>query len=181
MREFKQEMSELLGLFGGDWATLLFFAGVLFLCVDIVAFELKTYVLTIVGVSMIVLAGLIKIGVITLLNPDTAINSIRMALAFIVVVITMLLWEPLKRFHRLTKQEIKETKLIEVKDLNGCVRLVPESFEIKSGLSEPHHVVTKFYAGVVWRIRSQDPVEAGEWVKVTRTSPGTLFVEPANK
>tara|TARA_Y100000310_G_scaffold313894_2_gene362789 strand:+ start:4602 stop:5135 length:534 start_codon:yes stop_codon:yes gene_type:complete len=175
-------MADVLGLFNGSWPTFLFFLGMTLLLSDVLFFSMRTFVLTIAGVSLLLLSGLVVTGIVDLSNEDTAVNKLSMSFAFILVIVTISMWELLRKIHKSGEGSTQEdNEFIEVADVNGIKRVAPKVFRLKCDLDGGNSTTPVYLPSCWWRVRSKAPLSKGELVCIVGNQPGVLIVEKQKK
>lgn len=146
-----------------EWADniprLLLFLGIALLLVDVVLLGFSTFVLFFVGVSLLVSAGLMMLGVV----PSTWVAALWLN-ALLVPAIAALLWRPLKRL-----QEQKSSEPIH-NDFADHQFVLDGDVDLR-GLTKHR------YSGIEWSLKSEQLISAGTTVEVERLEVGTLWIK----
>ncbi len=138
---------------------LLLFLGIALLLVDVVLLGFSTFVLFFVGVSLLLSAGLMMLGIV----PSTWVAALWLN-AILVPAIAALLWRPLKRL-----QEQKSSEPIH-NDFADHQFVLEGDVDLR-GLTKHR------YSGIEWSLKSEQLIPAGTTVEVERLEVGTLWIK----
>ncbi|MCW8108953.1 hypothetical protein OPS25_10655 [Alteromonas ponticola] len=127
--------------------------------VDVLILGGGTIILTVAGITFLVMSGLLYTNVIQ--SWDVAL----LVFAVLVGGLSLILWKPLKNFTKNTSK--KKTKT----DYHGIRFDLPE--DLRKGQHVPYS-----YSGITWQVYSDTEITAGSTVKVVDVSVGKWFVKP---
>lgn len=139
---------------------ILIAVGLLLAAVDIVVLGFSTFFLTIVGLACISSGVLILLGII----PDS-ILSLSLAIGLLSAAFVLLLYRPLKALQQQKSAPPQQVQ----SDLIGM------RFVLEQRLS-PTTPIKYHYSGIEWRLMSEQDLDAGTRVKVTRVEVGIMYV-----
>jgi inner membrane protein len=141
------------------FSQLLIVIGILLIIAELTIFGLATFVLLFLGVSLIVNGSLMYFNVL-----ESTWLVALWSNALLTFVLALLFWKPLKRFQN-------QTEKVEGQSDFSDKEFTLEADVDKRGLTEYQ------YSGVMWMLKSHEPIEAGTLVKVSKIDVGVIWVE----
>ncbi|NMH60711.1 NfeD family protein [Alteromonas ponticola] len=132
--------------------------GLALILVDVLILGAGTIILTVAGVSLLVMAGLLYAEVIQ--TWDIAL----LTFAVILAVLSFVLWKPLKNFTKNTSKKKAKT------DYHGI------KFDLPADLHKDSYLDYR-YSGITWKLYSDSDIAAGSKVKVIDVSVGKWHVK----
>ena len=136
--------------------------GLLALIIEVLILGCSTLVLLFFGVAMLLTSGLIYIGLI-----DANWLSTISTLAIITLLLTLVLWKPMKKLQNKSAQT----------EINSDFATI--QFELEEDLL-PSTIYNFNYSGIQWNVKSTSPIDKGVIVKVVKKEVGILWVEPVD-
>ncbi len=140
-------------------AEALVILGLALLALEIWILGFATFVLFFVGLAAVIAGGLMYIE----LFEATTLNAI-LSVGVLTALGAALLWNPLKNMQN----EVDLTRASS--DLVGHSFILAEN--VSSEVSPNYH-----YSGVNWKLVSEEPLEAGQKVKVVQTDVGVFHIQ----
>jgi len=119
-----------------------------------------TILLLTLGISMMLTSGLMYVGII-----DESLLSAFVVIAVVDAVLTVIVWRPLKMLQR--DRAPKEVK----SDWIGT------TFDLESDVA-PGAPGSARFSGVMWTVKTTEPITQGTTVEVVRVEVGVLHVKP---
>ena len=141
----------------------LFIIGIILLVIEIAFFGFATFVLLFVGIAMLIVGALVKLGVLPV-GIDIAIGAVSLLSISGVV----LLWKPMKKI-----QSSKEMSKVEV-------GFVGHRFSVQTDIG-PNSPGNYSYSGVAWTVVSSTKIPRFTEVKVIKADVGQLTVQPVDE
>ena len=135
--------------------------GLVLLIVEVVMLGFSTFILTFIGLALVVAGGLVLGGML-----PVQLMPIVLTTAILTTVFALILWKPLKRFQN--RQDTQKVK----NDFIGMEFVLDK--EIDATSSTTHKL-----SGIDWQVKAKQTIPAGTKVVVTDTEVGELWIEPA--
>lgn len=133
--------------------------GVLALIIEVAVLGMSTFILLFLGMSLFATGLMMNVGLL-----DDSLATALWSNTLITAACALLLWKPLKRM-----QENVDSK--EVKSDFAELDFVLANDIDEQGLT------THTYSGIAWKLKSQQPLNAGTHVKVVKKEVGVMWVE----
>lgn len=135
--------------------------GILALIVEVAVLGFSTFVLFFFGLSLLITGGLMTFDVLAA-NASTAFWSN----AILTALLSLTLWQPLKKMQGQTdNKQVKHD-------------FADHSFVLESDVDSKGESLYQ-YSGISWKLKSEQPIEKGTLVRITRMEVGVLWVEAA--
>jgi membrane protein implicated in regulation of membrane protease activity len=134
--------------------------GIIALIIEVAVLGLSTFILLFLGLSLVFTGLLMLVGVV----PDSLATALW-SNTIVTAALAVVLWKPLKRM-----QENVDTSPIK----NDFAEL---TFVLNSDVTN-QGLTTHQYSGISWRLKSEQPIDAGTDVKVTKKEVGVMWVAP---
>ncbi len=135
--------------------------GILALIVEVAVLGFSTFVLFFFGLSLLITGGLMTLDVLAA-NASTAFWSN----AILTALLSLSLWQPLKKMQGQTdNKQVKHD-------------FADHSFVLESDVDSKGESLYQ-YSGISWKLKSEQPIEKGTLVRITRMEVGVLWVEAA--
>lgn len=135
--------------------------GILALIVEVAVLGFSTFVLFFFGLSLLITGGLMTFDVLAA-NASTAFWSN----AILTALLSLSLWQPLKKMQGQTdNKQVKHD-------------FADHSFVLESDVDSKGESLYQ-YSGISWKLKSEQPIEKGTLVRITRMEVGVLWVEAA--
>lgn len=132
--------------------------GIVLLIIEVVVMGFSTFILTFVGLSLIVTGGAVYLSIL-----PSDIMTIVIANAVLSSLFALLLWKPLKQFQN------KEDTNVVKNDLIGLTFVLESDIDV--AVAATHRL-----SGVDWAVKSADPIASGTAVIVEKAEVGVLWV-----
>ena len=141
-----------------NMAQVLIVIGLVLMIIEVAIIGFATFVLFFVGIAAVLTGLLMLVNIV----PETW--SIAAAVTAVLTLLTAaILWGPLKKLQ--TQQDDRSVN----HDFNHHEFTLTEDIDHR-GLSEYS------YSGIVWRLKSEQPLAAGTQVHIVRSEVGVLWV-----
>ncbi|WP_221797449.1 NfeD family protein [Oceanobacter mangrovi] len=134
--------------------------GILALIVEVALLGFSSIVLFFAGISLCISGGLMLLGLL----PETLAAALW-SNALLTGLLALVLWKP---FRKLQKSQVPQ------KLDSDFAR---DSFVISVDV-DLNGQATHKYSGIVWKLKSEQPIKAGTRVRVERTDVGVMWVTP---
>ncbi|MGJ8694064.1 MAG: NfeD family protein [Thalassotalea sp.] len=132
--------------------------GLILLTTEVLILSFSTFILFFVGISLIITGTAVWIEIL----PATW-TSILVANAILSTVLTVALWQPLKRIQNKTEKNTVKNDFIGI------------TFFVEQAIDRQGNYQHK-YSGITWQVKSEQPIPANTEVKVVKADVGTLWV-----
>jgi len=136
--------------------------GIIALIIEVAVLGLSTFILLFLGISLFISGLLMSMAVL----PDSLTTALW-SNTVLTAVLAITLWKPLKRM-----QENVDTKQIK----SDFAELV---FILNDDVTE-EGLTSYQYSGISWKLRSEQPINAGTEVRVTKKEVGVMWLEPTD-
>lgn len=136
--------------------------GIIALIIEVAVLGLSTFILLFLGISLFISGLLMSMAVL----PDSLTTALW-SNTVLTAVLAITLWKPLKRM-----QENVDTKQIK----SDFAELV---FILNDDVTE-EGLTSYQYSGISWKLKSEQPINAGTEVRVTKKEVGVMWLEPTD-
>ncbi|MFH0265418.1 NfeD family protein [Vibrio rumoiensis] len=151
-----------------DWIVsylpqVLMTVGVIALIVEVVVLGFATFIFFFIGLSLVISGFCMYMGWI-----DATLHYALWTNIILTIVFALVLWRPFKQLqNRQTKQDYQSD-------------FAQQTFVLKGDVNSTSDDVTHAYSGIHWKVRSMQPLSAGQTVKVVKMEVGVMWVEAIN-
>ena len=139
---------------------ILIVAGLILLAIEILVLGFSTFVLFFLGLSAVLVGGLVWAGVLA----PTLVTTLA-ALAIATVVLAAMLWKPLKRLQNNIHATVVTSDLVGTQFTMPC--------DVKQGEQVDYR-----YSGISWKVSANCDLQKGQQVRVIDLQVGHLVVTP---
>ena len=134
--------------------------GLILLTIEVVILGFTTFVLFFLGLALVITGSAVWLNIL-----PQSYTSILVATALISGILAVTLWKPLKRMQGHT--ESKEVKS----------EFAGERFFIDADIT-PRSTTEYKFSGIMWKLKSEQSIDAGTEVEIVKLEVGTMWVKP---
>jgi membrane protein implicated in regulation of membrane protease activity len=137
--------------------------GLLLLTVEVVILGFATFILFFMGLAMVLTGTALWLEVL-----PHSYNSVLMSTALLTAILAFSLWKPLKRMQGDTESKVVDS------DFVGVCFIAEQAISLREN---PDYK----FSGIMWKLKSEQEIEANTEVKIIKAEVGTLWVKPVTK
>lgn len=138
--------------------------GIITLIIEVTVLGFATFIFFFAGLAVFLTGFAMYIGIL-----DTSVNMAIWSSVILTALLAAVLWAPLK------KMQNKQAKQDNASDF------AQQTFVLTGDIDSTTNDVLYSYSGINWKVRSQQPLQQGQQVKVVKTEVGIMWVEATDK
>lgn len=148
-----------------DWVLnylpqILMSVGVIALIIEVVVLGFAIFIFFFIGLALFITGLSMYLGWL-----DASVNMAIWSSIILTLVFALILWRPFKKLQN--KQATQDTSS----------DFAQETFVLTGEVNRTSNDVLHAYSGINWKVRSEQPLQAGQVVKVVKTEVGILWVK----
>ncbi|OEF23520.1 NfeD family protein [Vibrio rumoiensis] len=137
--------------------------GIIALIIEVVVLGFATFILFFIGLALFITGLSMYLGWL-----DASVNMAMWSSIILTFGFALILWKPFKKLQN--KQVTQDTSS----------DFAQETFVLTGDVNRTSNDVLHAYSGINWKVRSEQPLTAGQTVKVVKTEVGILWVIAVN-